>query len=257
MPLPADTGGTARIRMVAVLERGRSNARVLPVRLNGSAVTVSSGTYTLRAPTGAAVVDAAAVTGAAGSASYTVASGSLPSTLGYGDGYVEEWALTLSTGQAPIYRVPAVLARRALHCPVLVEDMESRVPNLSRAFGSLAGLQTFVDEAWVELVEHLIRATRFPEAVVDVDALRSPALYGALALAFRALAGSGGQQAGEAAQQAQHYESAVQRERALIRVRTDEDQDGVADSEVRRSIGHIMRGSAGPWSAVLPRSGGW
>lgn len=218
---------------------------------------MSSGTYTLLTPTGVALVSAQAVTGAAGSATYTVLAASLPTTVGYGDGYTEEWALTLSTGETPIYRVPAAVARRALHCPVIVEDMEALIPTLSRSFGSLAALQTFVDESWISTINHLVRSTKFPDAVVDVDTLRDPVLSGALALAFRALAGSGGQQAGEATAQAAHYEAILQRDRALIRVRVDNDQDGIADSPQRRSIGHIYRGAAGPSSAVLPRSGGW
>ena len=53
------------------------------------------------------------------------------------------------------------------------------------------------------------------------------------------------------------FSTSYARDRALIRVRVDNDQDGIADSPQRRSIGHIYRGAAGPSSAVLPRSGGW
>jgi len=170
MPLPADTGGSARIQQHAVLEAARNNARVLPIRLAGAAVTVSSGTYTLYTPGGAKAVDAASVTGSAGAASYTVLAAAVPASLGYGDGYREEWALTLSTGETPIFRVPAILARRALHCPVVCEDLEQHVPGLTRTFGNAASsLQGFVTEAWNGIISHLVRNTQFPDAIVDVD----------------------------------------------------------------------------------------
>lgn len=245
MPLPSATGGSARIQQYAVLERERNNARVLPIRLAGAPVTVSSGTYTLYTPSGSKAVDAAAVTGSAGAASYTVLAASVPSTLGYGDGYREEWALTLSTGETPIYRVQAVLARRALHCPITCEDLETRAPSLLRAFGSaLASLQVFVDEAWNDLLQWLMRTTPFPDAVVEVDALRPHLLNAALGFAFRALASSGGQSAGNALEQAQHYEARALAERGSIAVRVDSDQDGLADSADKRGIAMVARGAA-------------
>lgn len=257
MTLPADTGGSARIRMIAVLERARDNARVLQVRLAGAAVTVSSGTYTLYDPDGSVVVTAS-VTAGAGSASYTVLAASVPATLGYGAGYREEWALTLSTGETPIYRIPVVLARRALHCPVTCEDMDERVPALARAFGSAAtSLQRFADEAWILVVEHIVRATDFPEAIVDVDSLRAPTLTTALGLAFRALAGSGGQSADTASQQALHYEAQARTALGQIRTRLDNDQDGLADLPDRRSLGMVLRGASGRDTAWRCRTGGW
>lgn len=245
MPLPSDIGVSFRVRTPSVYERGRAQTVRMEARLGSALVAPTAGTFTLRSPTGA-VVSTSAVVVSGDIATATVPALDLPTTLGYGDGYTEEWDLTISSVVRTARR-EAYLCRRALHCPVTQADLEARHPRIAAAFGNVADLQAFIDEAWSDTLRRLLSDGRWPEEVVEVSSLRGYVREMALAYTFSGLmTGTPSGTADRYTSLAEQAREAARQEWARIRFRRDSDQDGVADAESRSPASRIVsRGVAG------------
>jgi hypothetical protein len=231
MPIPSDVGLTFRVRAPEVYERGASHTSRLEARIGGSLVTPSSGTFTLY-DDGGTVVYTAAVSISASVATVTVPGASLPSSLAFGDGYHEEWALVVS-GSTVTGRREAYMSRKALHCPITQADLEAVHPRLATTMGNAASsLQGFIDEAWADTLVQLVAVGQWPEAVVEPTQLRVFVRELSLYYVFRSLLTGRAEAAW-----------------GSVRFRQDFDQDGVADSEARKSAGGgvVSRNAAPLW----------
>lgn len=171
----------------SLIVRGGACAVRLPAYRAGALVAPASGTYTLIAPGGAALVSAAAVTVSGSIATYTIPALTLPATLEpLGEGWQEEWSLTFSGDAVPyVIRRTAALARIALYPVVSEADFAPLYPNLSDfKVGAITSYQPQIDEAWNQIIARLIREGRLPYLIRTPDALREAHLHLALSLIF-------------------------------------------------------------------------
>ena len=240
MPLPTDIGATFRVRAPSVYERGRAQTVAMQARLGASLVTPTGGTFTLRGPTGA-TVSTSSVTVTDSIAYATVPVDDLPSTVAYGDGYSEEWDLTINsttiTGRREAY-----VARRMLHCPITQADLEVLHPKVATLVSqAVSDVQGFIDEAWASTLQRLVGSGKWPEAVVEPTSLREYMQARALTLLFRSLMVASNGAADRYSILATEYDAAASKAWAGVRFRVDTDQDGVVDSLDRRSGGQVVR----------------
>ena len=143
------------IKIPELLERAKSNTTSITIFRDGAKVSISSGTYTLFKPDGDKLVDASAVTITSDVANFTHSAASLPDTLELGEGYTQEFALTIS-GSEYIFRRVCSVVRRRLY-PVISDD------DLTVVYSDLASLrpstltsyQSYIDDAWFTIVRRL------------------------------------------------------------------------------------------------------
>jgi len=227
------------------MERGRLHVTTMEVRLAGSLVTPTSPGYTLISPTGATVYTATP-TISASVMSVSIPADSLPSTLGYGPGYMEEWACTFG-GASQILRRDAWLARRALHCPVTQADLEQLHPAIAERLRSGSNsIQPQIDSVWADTLLKLHASGQWPARIVEPSSLIPYVRDASLAAVFRTLiqANSAPDSANE--RNALHYESRAASGWASVAYLVDDDQDGVADSDVKQSPGGVYARSVPP-----------
>lgn len=248
MPIPSDVGLTFRVRAPEVYERGASHTSRLEARIGGSLVTPSSGTFTLY-DEGGTVVYTAAVSISSSVATVTVPGASLPSSLAFGDGYHEEWALVVS-GSTVTGRREAYMSRKALHCPITQADLEAVHPRLATTMGNAASsLQGFIDEAWADTLVQLVAVGQWPEAVVEPTQLRVFVRELSLYYVFRSLLTGSGASGDRYQGLSDEHRGRAEAAWGSVRFRQDFDQDGVADSEARKSAGGgvVSRNAAPLW----------
>ena len=101
---------SARIRYVHLIEREKNNVQSLKVYRDNNQVIPSSATYTLKKPDNSLLVDdlSANIDGD-GTISYTVSSSLLGASLDLGEGYVEEFKVTISSNVVIFRRMACLL----------------------------------------------------------------------------------------------------------------------------------------------------
>ena len=160
MPISGEKSYSVRVTVPDVLQSGRDNVVALEVQHDGATVHPSSGTFTLFAQRSAAVITAAATSFSAGRSHYTIPSSALDTTVAgvdYGDGWLEEWALTIS-GVVYTWTRPAALAKRPISPSVTDTDLLAEYPDLANYWGSgRTNAQTFIDSSWDDIVGRWVR----------------------------------------------------------------------------------------------------
>lgn len=248
MPIPTATQPTARIRTYAVLERARDSVTTLGWELDGDAVAYTSGTYTLYGRDSNTVVYTVAIAGGS-AASVTIPAASLPATLAYGQGYREEWLMLVGGVTTPYHR-PAVLARRALRCPLTESDVQDVFPRVATLLVNAApSLQSLINAAWLDCLQDLLSQGRWPETVVDPDSLIEFLRERTLFHLFRAASLAQFDKFDPLAQAAQANARIAW---SKVRFRADADQDGIADSADRLSASRVVARAVSP-PAYSPR----
>jgi hypothetical protein len=225
-----------RFAFPAYLERGVSNTTELAVWSGASLVAPTAGTYSLYDSAGLAIVDAQNVTVTNQVATYAVTPAS---TLAVGEGYREEWALTLD-GVARYFRREAAVVRRSLWPVVTNADLLTRHPELASVYPpgqSSWGAQ--IDEAMKVVIRRLIAAGRRPYLVTSSDAFYETELYLTLELVFRMCStfASGGP--GRYLELASYYEKLADKAWDAVRLEYDDDHDGDSDVEGEPTSGVI------------------
>lgn len=253
---------TFRNQAPDVLVRGRACKVSMEVRRSGALVapTQAGSTFTLVGPTGTVIVDAAAVTVTGSVATYTIPSGSLPSTLGLGEGYQERWTLVLADRTETVDR-EAALCVRPLPLTVSDEDISGRYSQLARHLP--AGVTTWqakIDLAWRAILRRLSAEGHPTYTVKSADALYEPTLQLTLSYIFRDLAMA--QRSGDNgpwSEMARTAESAYERAWGAMTFRADDDLDGLVDDpSKRRGTAAVVVSGGAPMSyspAVYRRLG--
>lgn len=243
MPIPGVDGVSHRVRLPAVLTRGRASVSRMETRLGADLVAPTSGTYTLYSSTGSTVYTGT-VTIASSIATITVPALSLPSTLALGDGYREVWALTYSGGSVYDATRPAILARYAVHCPVTQADLHNEYPDIASQINATpTTLQGFIDAAWEDVVRRLLSEGKWPEQIVDVETLVEPVRELAFAKFFRFYSVSSPGTERYSALSDLHANT-YRTSWASVRYRPDIDGDGNADGTQRIGAQGIIRMNA-------------
>lgn len=231
----AETLYTWRCLWTDVLQWQRPNVVSAPLYRDGALVAPTSGTFTLRNPTGTNVVDAAAVTVSSSIATYTVLAASLPSTVTLGEGWMETWALLVS-GVTYTTDRPAAVCRVPLTNPITDADLYLEHPDLA-AWRPQAetSYQKPIDASWAELMGRLSAEGRLSYIMKPSAAFRQWMLYTTLARVF--INWSKSQARGNWLELAKLYQTKADAEWGRITVQLDRDQDGVIDDLSRRTGG--------------------
>jgi hypothetical protein len=233
----AETLYTFRTLAPDVLVRSRACKVSMEVRRSGALVapTQAGSTFTLVDPAGTIIVNAAAVTVTASVATYTIPSGSLPSTLTLGEGYQERWALVLTDRTETIDR-EASLCIRPLPLTVSDADISGRYSQLARHLpAGETSWQGKIDLAWRTILRRLSSEGHPTYAIKSADQLYEPTLQLTLSYIFRDLAMA--QRSGDGgpwSEMARSAESAYERAYGSMTFRTDDDLDGLVDDPAKR-----------------------
>lgn len=152
----SDIPYSAQIRITELLERAKAQSTALKIFRDGAQIVPTSGTYTLKKPTGANIVtDVALTINDAGTASYNHSAEELADTLGLGEGYVQEFSLTIG-GSVYLFRRMASVVLRRLYPTVQDGDLTATYTDLaSLRPSSLTSYQTYIDDAWYQLLRRI------------------------------------------------------------------------------------------------------
>ena len=107
----SDTPYAPQIKVPELLERGKSQLSELPIYRNGALVAPTNVTYTLLAPNGTKLIDDAAATYPGNIPQYTHATNLLDDQQ-LGEGYIQEWNVTIGSSVYTFRRMCAVVLRR-------------------------------------------------------------------------------------------------------------------------------------------------
>ena len=154
--MSSSTPYAAQIRTVELLERGKAQSTEIKVYRSGSQLIPTAATYTLIKPTGTDLLTGATANiSGAGTVSYAHTAEQLASTEPLGEGYVQEWTLTIS-GDEYIFRRMAALVRRRLYPVVSDIDLTATYSDLDNVRPStLTSYQQYIDDAWYQILRRI------------------------------------------------------------------------------------------------------
>lgn len=219
-----------------VIERGKAQVLSLAIYSDTGTQTVAGGTLTLYDPQNNVVLSAVSVTASTNSASYTLGLTTL-NDYDFGEGWREEWALTLGSGEICIFRRPAILARRQFY-PTLIpsdlSDLHSELPQV--ATYTIDGTETTwdvfawrkLDSCWNQLIRWLCQNNRLPNKIASIS-LYDLHLAMTLEAIFRDLRGQKGDRYDSTLAD---YTGKAERLRATATLSYDSDEDGSFESKV-------------------------
>jgi hypothetical protein len=170
---------TGRLPLPEFLERNVEQTIELRLYRDGALVAPSAVTVSVFDPNRKAIVDAQAATIADSYATYTI-SAATTANEAFALNWRIEWTATVS-GQVHTYRNDAALVRCKLS-PVIEDGDLFRVVSSLDPSG-----QSYLDEAWCQLILALLNNNMRPSQVMSPYSLRNAHLYGTLALIFEDL----------------------------------------------------------------------
>jgi len=137
-------------------------------------VSPTAAYFRLENPEGNDVISRTAVSIVANVATYTIAPSELPTTLNLGDGYVQWWELTID-GVVHTFKKPTAVALSALYPVISDLDLEAEYSDLATIRPSNLGstYQTYIDEAWVQLIQRVRDQGNIEYLIMSPQSLRA------------------------------------------------------------------------------------
>jgi len=224
-----------QIKIPELLERGKSQLTTLPVYRDDALVVPTDVRYSLTAPNGTKIVDEAAGTFPANISQYTHSSANLADTLELGEGYLQSWELTFSTGVYNFRRSAAVVKRRLY--PVISDgDLTSTYSQLADIRPStLTSYQSYIDEAWYTMIQKMrTEGGGLEYLVMSAEAFRAAHQNLTLYYIFRDFHSSLGQSNGRYLDLASEHFKQYTYEWKQINFVYDYDHDGQSDQPNNR-----------------------
>ncbi len=234
-----------------VLARGRDFVSSVAVMVDGALTAPSAGTYALYAPNGD-LVDDPTVSVVSDVARATV---NVPATFAYGEGYREEWTLTVG-GVVRSFRRQATVARFELHPPVLESELVTQeYPDVVRQMGDFGtSLQGFLDGAWAYCLRYLWRQGTPADVLCEPSDLYDWYRHEGLGRVFKAFYGS--QESQRWLELWRYHEAEALKARSALRVTVDRDRDGVADALGKEAVTLQVHTNSAP-RVRLPSAHRW
>ena len=238
MPLPEANHYALVVRYPAVYLRGIAHTAKMHTAHNGADVQPTSGTYALVDRDGDAVIAETATSQVSDGSTYAIGATALDD-YAYGPGYREIWKLVMPDGTTRIQTREVAIARYPFEVPISQDDLTRVNPELVSMFGTTAThLQDFIDEAWGDVLRRLWAAGRAAFRLVSSEQLHECCRELALYYCFRAL----GRRPDQAyLDQADHHWQRYEAAWASIAARWDMDDDGIADTDTRESVGTVWQ----------------
>lgn len=192
MLLSDDVPVAFRSDSVEQIEKGVDTVlRLRPARA-GSAITPDAATITIEDDQGNVIIDAADAVLGDGGADYVVL-GSVTTDLDLAEGWLVTWTVTLP-GETVARVVPleAALILHRLSPPASDQDLFRRVSSLDPSgpkplSASIKDFSPYLDEAWSEIQERLIRKGDRPWLTMNPSAFRQVHVLKTLQLVFEDL----------------------------------------------------------------------
>jgi hypothetical protein len=209
------------------LIRGRAQTIEMRIRADGAAVTVASGTVTVKNGT-AIVVGPTPITsiGVGGQAQFVLAASLVPDSESFSQWWSVQWDLVVGADTLPPIVRDAHLVFRPLPPVIDAQDILDRVSTLSRQF-TLAQAQVKVDIAYDDMIERLLGDGRFPQKVMTAWSFR--AWHRALSMShlYDQLAAHG--VAAQYDKDQQKWEGRAEKAWGDLNWKADRDEDGTDD----------------------------
>jgi hypothetical protein len=238
-----------RIRIHEVLERTRSATVDLPIYRDNALVSPTSAYFRLTDPNGDEVIARTAVSIVANVATYSISPSEVPSSLALGDGYMQEWELTIS-GSVYTFKKPTAIARSALYPVISDLDLEAEYSDLASIRPSSLGssYQTYIDEAWVQLIQRIRDLGNIEYLIMSPQSLRACHKNLTFYLIFKDMDSSGlgeGRYLDLAREHRKQFEFDFKR----LNFQYDLNQDGKVDDKNRRraNLGVIYTSAPPIW----------
>jgi len=205
---------------------------------SGTLVAPTSGTLTLKNGGGTAIIDEQAITVTADIATYALTAADLPTTEAFSAYWLEEWTLLIGT-ETHTFTRSAHLVRSELFPTVVQADLERSHQNLSRAIKTGGDADTFITEAWYQILRRLLKNGRFPELILSPYSLHDALAYRTLELIFRDAHTAAGD--GKYLELSETYAEAYEREWDTISLdRYDWGQDGIVGEDDKASAESVV-----------------
>jgi hypothetical protein len=238
-----------RIRIHEVLERARGCSIDLPIYRNNALVSPTSAFLRLADPEGNDVIARTAVSIVANVATYTIAPSELPATLRLSDGYMQFWELTIDS-VVHTFKKPCAIALSALYPVISDLDLEAEYSDLANIRPSSLGstYQTYIDEAWVQLIQRVRDQGNIEYLIMSPQSLRACHKGLTFYLIFKDMDSSGlgeGRYLDLAREHRKQFEFDFKR----LKFTYDLNQDGRADDETKRrsAVGVIYTAAPPIW----------
>ena len=154
--MSSDTPYSARVRVTELLERGKAQDTLLEVYRDGSQVVPSSATYSILRPNNEYIVqDGPCTILGDGTIQYSHTPAQLSTSLVLGEGYVQEYKVTITGAVFTFRRMAAVVLRRLY--PVISDaDLEEVYTDLDALRpSSITSYQNYIDSAWYTILRRL------------------------------------------------------------------------------------------------------
>jgi len=129
--MSSSTPYAAQIRAIELLERGKAQTSELKLYRDGSQLVPTAATYTLIKPTGSDLITGqTASIDLSGTVSYAHSAEQLANSENLGEGYVQEWTVTID-GEEFLFRRMCALVRRRLYPVVSDIDLTATYSDLA------------------------------------------------------------------------------------------------------------------------------
>ena len=233
--MSSSTPYSPQIKIPELLERGKSQTSTLPIYRDGVLIAPTEVRYTLISPDQVKIVDNAAATYPGNIPQYTHSASILADTLNLGEGYLQEWTVTIS-GAPFVFRRNAALVKRRLYPVVSDGDLTSTYSQLADIRPSnLTSYQNYIDEAWYTMIQRLRQEGGGLEyLVMSAESFRAAHQNLALYYIFRDFHSSLGQSNGRYLDLASEHFKQYHHEWKQINFIYDFDHSGTAESPNQR-----------------------
>jgi len=227
----SDTPYSARIRAVELLERNKNQVTNLVVYRDNSIVTPTMAKYSLISSEGNYILtEQAATIETDGVISFTHTASQLPLTLSLGEGYVQEFHVTISSVEY-VFRRMAALVLRKLYPVVSDTDLTSVYSDLeSLRPSTLTSYQKYIDDSWYQILRKIrTKGMGFEYLIMSPESFYESHRHLALYLIFRDFHSSLGQSNGRFLDLAQEHHRMYVQEFEAINFIYDQDHDKKPD----------------------------
>lgn len=225
-----------QIRIVHLLERNKAQITDLKVYRNNALIVPTLAKYTLLNATGKKLVnEQTASIDTDGVMSYTVLASDIPESINLGEGYLEEWKVTID-GVVHIFRRMISIVLRKLYPVISDDDLTAIYSDLHELLpSSLTSYQKYIDDAWYQILRKVRQNANYEYLVMSAESFYEPHRHLSLYLIFRDFHSSLGQSTGRYLDLANEHKSQYDSEWKMTNWIYDENHDKIADEPDRRT----------------------
>jgi len=227
----------SNIKIVELLERNKGQTTDIKIFRNGSQIIPTAGLYSLKKPNGEFIVeDGTASIDGNGTISYNHTTNELSSTLELGEGYIQEWKVTISN-EIHIFRRTGAIVLRRLYPVVSDIDLTSTYSDLEDLRPSnMNSYQQYIDEAWYQILNRLRNhGAGFEYLIMSPESFRSPHINLSLYYIFRDFHSSLAQTNGRYLELAQEHQRLYNSEIDTISYQYDQSHVNRIDDKDKRT----------------------